>query len=176
MRTAGGWLACAALALTAAIGMNGEVHAQAPIGPGIAFRVASNHSGQCWDVPGEQFADGVALAQYPCHQGNNQLWTFETVSTDGGEATLIKSADPNLCAGRSDAGQIILQPCDANAAGQQWILDRSDPSGFWVQHIRSQLNGECIDVAGASLDREAALLTYACHDGRNQQWLLLGLP
>jgi hypothetical protein len=176
MKTLAARLAGASMALAAAIWTSSGAQAQAPIGPNISFRIASNHSGLCWDIPGQQFAAGVQLQQFPCHALNNQLWTFETVSAAAGEATLIRSADPALCVGKSESNQVVLQSCDADAPGQQWIFDRSDPSGFWIQRIRSQQNSECIDVFGASLERQAALNTYQCHDGRNQQWLLLAAP
>ncbi|MFD7687373.1 RICIN domain-containing protein [Streptomyces sp. NPDC059781] len=122
----------------------------------------ARHSGRCADVTGQSLWQGAQIKQYDCNGGSNQKYWFKSVG--GGYHQLVVRGS-SLCV-RENASTVSQENCDASAAGQQWSVTTT---GSYVT-IRSRATGECLDVNGASTVNSAAIITYTCNGGTNQQW------
>jgi hypothetical protein len=71
----------------------------------------------------------------------------------------------SLCL-RENANTVTQERCDTSSTAQQWSLTAT---GSWV-NVKSRATGECLDVNGASTADSAAIITYTCNGGTNQQW------
>lgn len=124
--------------------------------------LTARHSGRCADVTGQSLWQGTQVKQYDCNGGGNQKYWFKPVG--GGYHQLVVRGS-SLCV-RENASTVSQEDCDASAAGQQWSVTTT---GSYVT-IRSRATGECLDVNGASTANSAAIITYTCNGGTNQQW------
>ncbi|MFC8419688.1 RICIN domain-containing protein [Streptomyces sp. NPDC057236] len=124
--------------------------------------LTARHSGRCADVTGRSLWQGTQVKQYDCNGGGNQKYWFKPV---GGGYHQLVVRDSSLCV-RENASTVSQEDCDASAAGQQWSVTTT---GSYVT-IRSRATGECLDVNGASTANSAAIITYTCNGGTNQQW------
>ncbi|MGC0373916.1 RICIN domain-containing protein [Streptomyces sp. SAI-229] len=122
----------------------------------------ARHSGRCADVTGQSLWQGAQVKQYGCNGGGNQKYWFKSVG--GGHHQLVVR-NSGLCV-RENASTVTQEDCDASATGQQWSVTTT---GSYVT-LRSRATGECLDVNGASTADSAALITYTCNGGTNQQW------
>ncbi|MGV9942849.1 RICIN domain-containing protein [Streptomyces sp. NPDC003401] len=122
----------------------------------------ARHSGRCADVTGQSLWQGAQIKQYDCNGGGNQRYWFKPVA--GGYHQLVVR-NSSLCV-RENASTVTQEDCDATATAQQWSLTAS---GGYVT-VRSRASGECLDVNGASTANSAAVITYTCNGGANQQW------
>jgi hypothetical protein len=150
------------------------------IPPNVKFRIASDYSGLCWDVAGP-FRSGTPVQQFPCHTGDNQMWTIELAPPGG---FLIVNANRSFCVGLAPppSRQLAIQNCTPPLVGSArfWDFLRIDPSGRPRSINQIKLRtvtspGDCVDVTGASLG-PAALQLFGCHNGADQTWLLLPPP
>ncbi|OKK13749.1 RICIN domain-containing protein [Streptomyces sp. CB02400] len=122
----------------------------------------ARHSGKCADVTSRSLWQGTRIKQYDCNGGGNQKYWFRSV---GGGYHQLVVRDSSLCV-RENASTVSQENCDASATGQQWSVTTT---GSYVT-IRSRATGECLDVNGASTADSAAIITYTCNGGTNQQW------
>ncbi|WP_448316483.1 RICIN domain-containing protein [Streptomyces sp. CO7] len=123
--------------------------------------LTARHSGKCADVPDQSLQRGVALKQYTCNGGANQKWWFKSVGNGYHQLSGRGSA---LCVTEKSSG-VTQETCTGENA-QQWSVTAS---GGYVQ-LKSRATGECLDVNGGSTANSAALITYTCNNGSNQQW------
>ncbi|MEH0547787.1 RICIN domain-containing protein [Streptomyces sp. B21-105] len=124
--------------------------------------LVARHSGRCADVTSQSLWAGAQIKQYDCNGGNNQKYWFKSVGS-GYYQLVVRSS--SLCV-RENAGTVSQEDCNASATAQQWSLTTS---GSYV-NITSRASGKCLDVNGASTANSAAIITYACNGGTNQQW------
>ncbi|MBG0851628.1 ricin-type beta-trefoil lectin domain protein [Streptomyces spinoverrucosus] len=122
----------------------------------------ARHSAKCADVPNQSLWQGAALSQYTCNGGNNQKFWFRSVGS-GYHQLMVRNS--SLCLTENATG-VTQQNCAGAATNQQWSVTAS--GSYWL--IRSRATGECLDVNGASTANSAALITYTCNGGPNQQW------
>ncbi|GGZ32052.1 RICIN domain-containing protein [Streptomyces poonensis] len=124
--------------------------------------LVARHSGRCADVTSQSQWPGAQLKQYDCNGGGNQRFWFRPV---GGGYHQLAARHSSLCV-RENAASVTQENCDASATAQQWSVTST---GGYVT-VRSRATGECLDVNGASTADSAAIITYACNGGTNQQW------
>ncbi|MFD0318031.1 RICIN domain-containing protein [Streptomyces flavalbus] len=124
--------------------------------------LVARHSGKCADVPDQSLWQGVALTQYTCNGGGNQRFWFKPAGS--GYYQLVGRGS-SLCL-QEYAADVRQENCADGAVAQQWSVSSS--GGYWL--VRARGSGECLDVSGGSTANSAALITYACNGGANQQW------
>jgi hypothetical protein len=105
---------------------------------------------------------GAQIKQYDCNGGANQKFWFKSVGS-GYYQLMIRNS--SLCV-QENASTVTQENCTSSATSQQWSLTTT---GSYV-NVKSRASGECLDVNGASTAGGAALLTYTCNGGTNQQW------
>jgi hypothetical protein len=122
----------------------------------------ARHSGKCADVTSQSLWQGAQIKQYDCNGGNNQKYWFKSVGSGYYQLVVRNSS---LCV-QENASTVTQENCSSSATTQQWSLTTS---GSYV-NITSRASGECLDVSGASTANSAAIITYTCNGGTNQQW------
>ncbi|MDL2080318.1 RICIN domain-containing protein [Streptomyces sp. GXMU-J15] len=122
----------------------------------------ARHSGKCADVTSQSQWRGAQIKQWDCNGGNNQKYWFKPV---GGGYYQLVARHSSLCL-RENASTVTQEDCAASVAAQQWSVTTT---GSYV-NVVSRASGECLDVSGASTANSAALITYSCNGGANQQW------
>ncbi|MGW2963129.1 RICIN domain-containing protein [Streptomyces sp. NPDC001220] len=131
-------------------------------GTGATYNtLIARHSAKCADVPNQSLWEGVAISQYTCNSGTNQKWWFKDLGTGYYE---LMGRGSSLCL-QENSTDVTQEDC-AGATAQQWSVVTS---GSYVT-IKARTSGECLDVNGASTADSAALITYTCNGGTNQQW------
>ncbi|MBO4254932.1 RICIN domain-containing protein [Streptomyces griseorubiginosus] len=123
--------------------------------------LVARHSGKCADVANQSLWQGVAISQYTCNGGTNQKWWFKDLGTGYYE---LMGRGSSLCL-QENAADVTQENC-TGATAQQWSVVTS---GSYV-NIKARASGECLDVSGASTANSAAIITYTCNGGTNQQW------
>ncbi|MFF4396390.1 RICIN domain-containing protein [Streptomyces sp. NPDC001480] len=124
--------------------------------------LVARHSGKCADVTGQSLWQGAQIKQYDCNGGGNQKYWFRSVGSGYYQLVVRNSS---LCV-QENAATVTQENCDDSATGQQWSLTAS---GSYVT-VKARTTGECLDVSGASTANSAAIITYTCNGGTNQQW------
>jgi hypothetical protein len=122
----------------------------------------ARHSGRCADVTSQSLWQGAQIKQYDCNGGNNQKYWFKSVGSGYYQLVVRNSS---LCV-QENANTVTQENCNSASTGQQWSLTTN---GSYV-NVKSRATGECLDVNGASTANSAALITYTCNGGTNQQW------
>ncbi|GAB2859325.1 RICIN domain-containing protein [Streptomyces deserti] len=122
----------------------------------------ARHSNRCADVTSQSQWPGAQIKQYDCNGGANQKYWFKSV---GGGHYQLMTRHSSLCV-QENANTVTQESCNASATGQQWSVTTT---GSYVT-LRSRATGECLDVNGASTANSAAIITYTCNGGTNQQW------
>ncbi|CAM5514537.1 RICIN domain-containing protein [Streptomyces aurantiogriseus] len=122
----------------------------------------ARHSGRCADVTSQSLWQGAQIKQYDCNGGNNQKYWFKSVGSGYYQLVVRNSS---LCV-QENASTVTQENCNSSATSQQWSLTTT---GSYV-NIKSRATGECLDVNGASTANSAAVITYTCNGGTNQQW------
>ncbi|GAB2716498.1 RICIN domain-containing protein [Streptomyces bullii] len=122
----------------------------------------ARHSDRCADVTSQSQWPGAQIKQYDCNGGANQKYWFKSV---GGGYYQLMTRHSSLCV-QENASTVTQENCDASATGQQWSVTTT---GSYV-NIKSRATGECLDVSGASTANSAAIITWTCNGGTNQQW------
>ncbi|MFJ9540980.1 RICIN domain-containing protein [Streptomyces sp. NPDC101225] len=122
----------------------------------------ARHSGRCADVTSQSLWQGARIKQYDCNGGGNQKYWFRSV---GGGYYQLMVRNSSLCV-QENASTVTQENCDSSATAQQWA---QTTSGSYVT-LTSRASGECLDVSGASTANSAAIITYTCNGGTNQQW------
>ncbi|NEA68381.1 RICIN domain-containing protein [Streptomyces sp. SID12488] len=122
----------------------------------------ARHSSKCADVTSQSLWAGAQIKQYTCNSGNNQKYWFKSVA--GGYYQLMGRGS-SLCV-QENAGTVTQENCSSSATNQQWSLTTT---GSYVKVV-SRASGKCLDVNGASTADSAAIITYTCGSGTNQQW------
>lgn len=122
----------------------------------------ARHSAKCADVTSQSLWAGAQIKQYTCNGGNNQKYWFKSV---GSGYYQLMTRHSSLCV-QENANTVTQEKCNSSSTGQQWSLTTS---GSYVKVV-SRASGECLDVNGASTADGAAIITYTCNSGTNQQW------
>ncbi|MFE7842008.1 RICIN domain-containing protein [Streptomyces sp. NPDC057474] len=122
----------------------------------------ARHSSKCADVTSQSQWAGAQLKQYTCNSGNNQKYWFRSV---GSGYYQLATRHSSLCV-QENATTVTQEKCNPSSNSQQWSLTTS---GSYVKVV-SRATGECLDVNGASTADSAAIITYTCGSGTNQQW------
>ena len=122
----------------------------------------ARHSSKCADVTSQSLWAGAQIKQYDCNGGANQKYWFKSV---GSGYYQLMTRHSSLCV-QENANTVTQENCSSSATGQQWSLTTT---GSYV-NVTSRASGECLDVNGASTANGAALITYTCNGGTNQQW------
>ncbi|WP_060893330.1 RICIN domain-containing protein [Streptomyces europaeiscabiei] len=122
----------------------------------------ARHSAKCADVTSQSLWAGAQIKQYPCNSGNNQKYWFKSV---GSGYYQLMARHSSLCV-QENAATVTQEKCNSSSTAQQWSLTTS---GSYVKVV-SRATGECLDVNGASTADSAAVITYTCGSGTNQQW------
>ncbi|WP_405773655.1 RICIN domain-containing protein [Streptomyces sp. NBC_01538] len=122
----------------------------------------ARHSSKCADVTSQSLWAGAQIKQYTCNSGNNQKYWFKSVA--GGYYQLVVRGS-SLCV-QENSSTVTQENCVSSATDQQWSLTAT---GSYVKVV-SRASGECLDVNGASTADSAAVITYTCGSGTNQQW------
>ncbi|GAB7105223.1 RICIN domain-containing protein [Streptomyces phaeofaciens JCM 4814] len=132
-------------------------------GTGATYNtLVARHSARCADVTSQSLWQGAQLKQYDCNGGNNQKYWFKSVGSGYYQLVVRNSS---LCV-QENAATVTQENCDATATAQQWSLVTT---GSYV-NVKSRASAECLDVNGASTANSAAIITYICNGGTNQQW------
>ncbi|GGQ71627.1 RICIN domain-containing protein [Streptomyces asoensis] len=124
--------------------------------------LVARHSGRCADVTSQSLWAGAQIKQYDCNGGGNQKYWFRSV---GGGYYQLVVRNSSLCV-QENADTVSQENCNTTATSQQWSLATS---GSYV-NVKARTSGECLDVNGASTANSAAVITYTCNGGTNQQW------
>ncbi|MEV6402159.1 RICIN domain-containing protein [Streptomyces bobili] len=122
----------------------------------------ARHSARCADITSQSLWQGAQIKQYDCNGGGNQKYWFKSVGS-GYYQLVVRSS--SLCV-QENANTVSQENCGASSNAQQWSLTTS---GSYVS-VKSRASGECLDVNGASTANSAAVITYTCNGGTNQQW------
>lgn len=122
----------------------------------------ARHSARCADITSQSLWQGAQIKQYDCNGGGNQKYWFKSVGS-GYYQLVVRSS--SLCV-QENANTVSQENCSASSNAQQWSLTTS---GSYV-NVKSRASGECLDVNGASTANSAAVITYTCNGGTNQQW------
>ncbi|MBC2906511.1 RICIN domain-containing protein [Streptomyces cupreus] len=122
----------------------------------------ARHSGRCADVISQSQWPGGQIKQYDCNGGTNQKFWFKSV---GGGYYRLMARHSSLCV-QENASTVTQENCNASATSQQWSVTTT---GSYV-NVVSRATGECLDVNGGSTANSAAIITYTCNGGTNQQW------
>ncbi|MGW7129068.1 RICIN domain-containing protein [Streptomyces bobili] len=122
----------------------------------------ARHSARCADITSQSLWQGAQIKQYDCNGGGNQKYWFKSVGS-GYYQLVVRSS--SLCV-QENANTVSQENCSASTNAQQWSLTTS---GSYV-NVKSRASGECLDVNGASTANSAAVITYTCNGGTNQQW------
>ncbi|MGW0609222.1 RICIN domain-containing protein [Streptomyces sp. NPDC002788] len=132
-------------------------------GTGATYNtLIARHSSKCADVTSQSLWAGAQLKQYDCNGGTNQKYWFKSLGS-GYYQLMVRNS--SLCV-RENASTVTQENCNASATSQQWSLTTT---GSYV-NVKSRASGECLDVNGGSTANGAALITYTCNGGTNQQW------
>ncbi|KOX06311.1 beta-xylosidase [Streptomyces sp. NRRL B-1140] len=132
-------------------------------GTGATYNtLIARHSSKCADVTSQSLWAGAQIKQYDCNGGANQKYWFKPL---GGGYHQLMVRNSSLCV-QENASTVTQEDCTSSATSQQWSLTTT---GSYV-NVRSRASGECLDVNGASTANGAALITYTCNSGTNQQW------
>jgi len=121
----------------------------------------ARHSAKCADVTSQSLWPGAQIKQYDCNGGTNQKFWFKSVGSGYYE---LMTRHSSLCL-TENATNVTQENC-ATATTQQWSVTTSGSYDL----LKSRASGECLDVNGASTANSAALITYTCNGGTNQQW------
>ncbi|MDX2599901.1 RICIN domain-containing protein [Streptomyces caniscabiei] len=122
----------------------------------------ARHSSKCADVTSQSQWAGAQIKQYACNGGNNQKYWFKSV---GGGYYQLMTRHSSLCV-QENANTVTQENCNSSNTAQQFSLTTT---GSYV-NVKSRASGECLDVNGASTADGAAIITYTCNSGTNQQW------
>ncbi|MBX9363229.1 RICIN domain-containing protein [Streptomyces sp. WAC04114] len=122
----------------------------------------ARHSSKCADVTSQSLWAGAQIKQYDCNGGGNQRYWFKPAGS-GYYQLMVRNS--SLCV-QENASTVTQENCASSATNQQWSLTTT---GSYV-NVTSRASGECLDVNGASTANGAALITYTCSAGTNQQW------
>ncbi|MBB4711680.1 RICIN domain-containing protein [Streptomyces luteogriseus] len=122
----------------------------------------ARHSSKCADVTSQSLWPGAQIKQYDCNGGANQKYWFKSVGS-GYYQLMVRNSSQCV---QENASTVTQENCAASATNQQWSLTTT---GSYVK-VTSRASGECLDVNGASTANGAALITYTCNGGTNQQW------
>ncbi|MFJ4534565.1 RICIN domain-containing protein [Streptomyces tibetensis] len=132
-------------------------------GTGATYNtLIARHSSRCADVTSQSLWPGAQIKQYDCNGGANQKYWFKSVGS-GYYQLMVRNS--SLCV-QENASTVTQENCTSSATSQQWSLTTT---GSYV-NVKSRASGECLDVNGASTANGAALITYTCNGGTNQQW------
>ncbi|MFF4801414.1 RICIN domain-containing protein [Streptomyces sp. NPDC001351] len=122
----------------------------------------ARHSGRCADVTSQSLWQGAQIKQYDCNGGTNQKYWFKSLGSGYYQLVVRNSS---LCV-QENASTVTQENCSSAATTQQWSLTTS---GSYA-NVKSRASDECLDVSGASTVNSAAIITYTCNGGTNQQW------
>ncbi|MDX3518338.1 RICIN domain-containing protein [Streptomyces scabiei] len=132
-------------------------------GTGATYNtLIARHSSKCADVTSQSQWPGAQIKQYTCNGGTNQKYWFKSA---GSGYYQLMTRHSSLCV-QENTGTVTQENCDSSKTAQQFSLVTT---GSYV-NVKSRATGKCLDVSGASTADGAAIITYTCGSGTNQQW------
>jgi hypothetical protein len=146
------------------------------IGAAVEFR--NVNSGGCVDVFGGALQHGAFVGEFSCHNGANQNWLIEPVSSAPGFVAL-RNVNSNMCLDLhvGDISNVhdgtTIQQWDCfpdNISSEQWRLDVTNSGGPGTLTLTSAPKGLCLDT---NPDTGSSVLHVAtCTPGAfSQMWL-----
>jgi hypothetical protein len=149
------------------------------------YFIKSKLNGNVIDIKGASTAAGALLDAYPEKSGaDNQLWEFVPDPAGSGYYFIKSKLNGNVIdiqGGNTVAGLADGTPLDAftqktsGTENQLWQFVK-DPAGSGYFFIMSQLEGDVIDIKGASTSAGAALDSFPMKSSGtdNQLWQVVG--
>jgi len=150
------------------------------------YFIKSKLSGNVIDIEGASTAAGALLDAYPQKSSgaDNQLWEFVPDPQGSGYYFIKSKLNGNVIdiqGGTTAAGLVDGTPLDAftqktsGTQNQLWQFVK-DPAGSGYFFIMSQLNGNVIDIKGASTTAGTALDSFPMKSSGtdNQLWQVVG--
>jgi hypothetical protein len=138
----------------------------------------SVQAGMCVDVAGGSVVDHASLQQYPCTGAANQRWQLVPAASDSalisdsaGAPFLLKARGTNECLDLID-GTSTLQTYACNGGDNQLFRLFTIADGRWS--LKAVHNGQCVEIANASMAAHASLRTATCSGADNQRFGLDG--
>ncbi len=146
----------------------------------VAFTstLVNSASGRCADVPNGANTSALQLIQWTCNAGNNQNFTFNTVSGQTGVYT-IGTVTAGSCldingASTADNATVIQYACHSGT-NQQFRTQLVSGSGASaLYNVVSVASGKCIAPAGDGTANNVGLVQLPCTGGATRVWRLPG--
>ncbi|MFT4153190.1 RICIN domain-containing protein [Parafilimonas sp.] len=137
---------------------------------GAFYKVINRNSSKALDVNSSSTANGGNIIQWDYSGGDNQQWSFNTLS-DGFFSIINKNSSKALDVNdaSADAGASIVQWDYSGGASQQWQIT---DIGFGYYKIINKNSGQALDVNGGSTSNGGDIIQWYWNNGFNQQWLI----
>ena len=126
------------------------------VSPGNTFRLRSESSGRCLDVPNGTSTNGTSLQIWDCHSNPNQQ------ITESGQTLRILGKCLDVPADAANGTPVQLWDCNGGN-NQQWTSNGSSISNVRFPSL-------CLDVNGAATANGTAVILWSCHSNANQRW------
>ncbi len=146
------------------------------IDPTKCYKIIAKHSGKAMTIQAGATSNGAAIVQNTYTGAAYQIWKFEDAG-NGFYRLKVQHSNKYF--------NLKGDPTHANGAtGEQWsFVDiddfywkiESDGSGSYRFKLKNNL-GKVLDISGASLSEDAAVLLWDQHTGDNQRWQLVEVP
>ncbi|MGH1548816.1 RICIN domain-containing protein [Leifsonia poae] len=138
----------------------GTVAAPSASGP-LQSAASTSDTGECVDVPGSDFKDGVKPALWSCHGGGNQRWSL----TAGGQLIAGDICLDVDAASPAAGSEVFLMNCSGSARQRWQFADGA------IQHVDS---GLCLQPVGAVTAIGTTFELAVCDGTATQNWRLGG--
>ncbi|KAG0059169.1 hypothetical protein BGZ89_000647 [Linnemannia elongata] len=130
----------------------------------------SASGGKCIDIFQGTLNPNNPIALYTCGPSWNQVWKFKQgtiqLAFDQSHKSDAYCLDTQQNAPTDKFLNIVLNPCVANKASQQWTTNAAG-------NIVNTASGYCVDINGSNYNDGTKLLGYACGNAQaNQVWAL----
>jgi len=121
------------------------------------FMLKGEQSGRVIDIVECNLAPGAKICIFDIQKTDNQLW-YE-------DRTGLVRAKQNDFVFDDSAGDVCMQPYDANNPHRSWVIN-----GAAVAQLSNPT--QVLDVKGEECCNEAKLCSYENHNGPNQRWIV----
>lgn len=119
------------------------------------------HSSLCMKIEGFYHGYNGGALQWGCQKEDNGMVERRPI----GNYVQYVVQHSGLCLAQQDdrtAGARVIQTSCSIGPRSQWTYNGST--------IVNRASGSCMDVMGASLERDAPIVTWTCNGGANQRW------
>ncbi len=139
--------------------------------------------GRCLDITGQN-VNATFLIDYPCKQNPypsavawNQKFTAPAIASGATNATgnfYTTTGGTNYCltSPLSNAGLVVVKPCNASTAGQRWTIYNNDDSlTYTMKYTIVDSAGQCLSLASLpAADPWSVIDVERCVGRRDQKW------